>query len=54
MRGTRRGSVIGAGLASLVLLSGCAGDGPSLPKLADLNPFAEKEVPLPGKRIAVM
>ena len=37
-----------------MLLSGCAGDGPSLPKLADLNPFAEKEVPLPGKRIAVM
>ena len=54
MRGTRRSSVIGAGLCSLVLLSGCAGDGPSLPKLANLNPFAEKEVPLPGKRIAVM
>ena len=52
--GTRRSSVIGAGLSSLVLLSGCAGDGPSLPKLANLNPFAEKEVPLPGKRIAVM
>ena len=54
MRGTRRSSVMGAGLSSLVLLSGCAGDGPSLPKLANLNPFAEKEVPLPGKRIAVM
>jgi outer membrane protein assembly factor BamB len=37
-----------------VLLAGCAGDGPSLPKLANLNPFAEKAVPLPGKRIAVM
>ena len=45
---------MGAGLSSLVLLSGCAGDGPSLPKLANLNPFAEKAVPLPGKRIAVM
>jgi outer membrane protein assembly factor BamB len=37
-----------------VLLSGCAGDGPSLPKLANLNPFAEKAVPLPGKRISIM
>jgi outer membrane protein assembly factor BamB len=32
-------------------LFGC---GDSLPKLQDLNPFAEKEVPLPGKRIAVI
>ena len=29
-------------------------DGPTLPKLNDLNPFAEKAVPLPGKRIPVM
>ena len=34
------------------LLAGCS-DGPSLPRLSDLNPFAEKEVPLPGKRIPV-
>jgi outer membrane protein assembly factor BamB len=27
---------------------------PSLPKIQDLNPFAEKEVPLSGKRIAVI
>ena len=54
MRGTRHSGVIGAGLSSLVLLSGCAGDGPSLPKLANLNPFAEKAVPLPGKRISIM
>ena len=54
MRGTRQSGVIGAGLSSLVLLSGCAGDGPSLPKLANLNPFAEKAVPLPGKRISIM
>lgn len=44
----------GAGLCSIVLLSGCAGDGPSLPKLGDLNPFAEKQVPLPGRRVPVM
>jgi outer membrane protein assembly factor BamB len=32
-------------------LSGC---GDSMPRLQDLNPFAEKEVPLAGKRIAVI
>jgi outer membrane protein assembly factor BamB len=32
-------------------LSAC---GDSMPRLSDLNPFAEKEVPLPGKRIAVL
>jgi outer membrane protein assembly factor BamB len=26
----------------------------SMPRLSDLNPFAEKEVPLPGKRIAII
>jgi outer membrane protein assembly factor BamB len=44
---------VGASL-SLLVLAGCAGDGPSLPKIGDLNPFAEKAVPLPGKRIPVM
>jgi outer membrane protein assembly factor BamB len=34
-----------------VLLAGC---GDSMPRLQDLNPFAEKEVPLTGKRIAVI
>lgn len=37
-----------------LLMAGCAGDGPSLPKIGDLNPFAEKQVALPGKRIPVM
>ena len=54
MRGGTRSSVVGAGLCAVVLLAGCAGDGPSLPKLANLNPFAEKQVPLPGKRVPVM
>jgi len=55
MRGRGRlGGLIGAGLVPLVLLAGCAGDGPSLPKISSLNPFAEKAVPLPGKRIPVM
>jgi len=44
---------MGGSLWVLALLCGCA-DGPSLPKLNDLNPFAEKAVPLPGKRIPVM
>jgi outer membrane protein assembly factor BamB len=35
-------------------LAGCSDSLPSLPKITDLNPFAEKQVPLPGKRIAIM
>jgi outer membrane protein assembly factor BamB len=42
-----------------LLLTGCADmtagmSMPSLPKFADLNPFAEKPQPLPGKRISVI
>ena len=41
-----------------VVLSLCAalvaGCGDSMPKLQDLNPFAEKEVPLQGKRVSVI
>ena len=51
--GIGRHSIIGASLSVLASLCGCA-DGPSLPKLNDINPFAEKAVPLPGKRIPVM
>src|SRR5262245_17655881 len=48
------GSVTAA-LFCTVLLSGCEGASlPSLPKFQDLNPFAEKELPLPGKRISVI
>lgn len=35
-------------------LGGCGSSLPSLPKISDLNPFAEKQQPLPGKRIPVM
>jgi len=35
-------------------LGGCSDSLPSLPKFSDLNPFAEKQTPLPGKRIAIM
>jgi outer membrane protein assembly factor BamB len=46
-------------LACGFALSGCADSLagmslPSLPKIQDLNPFAEKETPLPGKRIPVI
>lgn len=43
-----------AALVCAVALSGCSDSLPSLPKISDLNPFKEKQVPLPGKRIAVM
>jgi outer membrane protein assembly factor BamB len=51
--------VVGVALACALALSGCADSLagmslPSLPKIQDINPFAEKEVPLPGKRIAVI
>jgi outer membrane protein assembly factor BamB len=38
-------------LACALVVTGC---GDSMPRLQDLNPFAEKEVPLAGKRIAVI
>ena len=40
------------------VLAGCSTDSglslPDLPKMSELNPFAAKEVPLPGKRVAVL
>jgi outer membrane protein assembly factor BamB len=49
----------GAVLLCALALAGCADSLagmslPSLPKLDDINPFAEKPVPLPGKRISVI
>lgn len=46
-------------LAMAVVASGLTGCSeslpsiPSMPRLSDLNPFAEKQIPLPGKRIPV-
>ena len=40
-------------LALVVGLAGCAEGGPELPKFSDLNPFKEKQTPLPGRRIAL-
>ena len=51
-RGARGRLRVGAALLLCgFLLAGC---GDSMPQLQDLNPFAEKEVPLAGKRIAVI
>jgi outer membrane protein assembly factor BamB len=42
----------GATTLLVCALAGCS-EGPQIPRLGDLNPFAEKETPLPGKRIPV-
>lgn len=51
-------NVVSAPLAvvmSVVMLAGCSDGGlPSIPKIGDLNPWKEQQVPLPGKRIPVM
>ncbi len=41
-------------IALATVLSGCSSGGLSLPSMNELNPFAEKEVPLPGERVAVL
>jgi outer membrane protein assembly factor BamB len=50
------GEAAKAALGAVLMLFALAllGCGDSLPKLQDLNPFAEKELPLPGKRISVI
>jgi outer membrane protein assembly factor BamB len=50
---TRIAAVAGAILAA-ALAAGCAESMPSLPKIGDLNPFKEKQAPLPGTRIPIM
>jgi hypothetical protein len=44
--------VIACAVASA--LAGCSDSLPSMPKIGDLNPFAEKQKPLPGTRIPVI
>jgi outer membrane protein assembly factor BamB len=49
---------VAVGLTSAMLAAGCSGGSlpslPSLPKMSQLNPFSEKDPPLPGKRISVL
>jgi outer membrane protein assembly factor BamB len=52
-------AAVGLVLLAALGLTGCSDafvgmSMPSFPKLDDINPFAEKPVPLPGKRIAVI
>ncbi|MGQ0672559.1 MAG: outer membrane protein assembly factor BamB family protein [Hyphomicrobium sp.] len=55
MAPTRNGRIVLASfLTGALLLGGCADSLPSLPKIGDLNPFKEKQTPLPGKRIAIL
>ncbi len=50
----KRAAALIAAVAAASALTACAGDGPTLPKLADLNPFKEKQQPLPGRRVAIV
>jgi outer membrane protein assembly factor BamB len=43
--------LLAAPMVCAALLTGC---GDSMPRLQDMNPFAEKEVPLAGKRVSVI
>ncbi len=43
-----------ASALALLGLTGCSGGMPSLSDIASLNPFAEKQVPLPGTRVPVV
>jgi len=57
--GALRLAMAGLSLAALVSLSGCADSLagmslPPMPKITDLNPFAEKQQPLPGKRVEII
>jgi outer membrane protein assembly factor BamB len=51
-RATRVTAVLLAGIAA-GFLAGCADNALELPKISDLNPFKEKQTPLPGRRIAL-
>ena len=53
-RARRQCAGVGAAVLAAAVLGACAGDGPTLPKLSDLNPFKEKQQPLPGRRIAIV
>jgi hypothetical protein len=50
---TDRLSALASALA-LLSLAGCSGGMPNVADIAALNPFAEKQVPLPGTRVPVV
>ena len=49
-----RPALLLASMATAALVAGCSDSLPSMPKIGDLNPFAEKQKPLPGTRLAVI
>lgn len=49
----RQAAFLAAGCAAAVVAA-CAGDGPTLPKITELNPFKSKAEVLPGRRIPVV
>lgn len=51
--GTKRRVAVGSALVVLGL-AGCSGGLPTTADLNAMNPFAEKQVPLPGKRVPVL
>ncbi len=50
----KRVAAVPVAMIAAVLASGCSGGLPSLPKVGDLNPFKEKQQPMPGTRIPIM
>ena len=55
MQGRRlRSTCVLLAASSVLALAGCSESLPSLPKFSDLNPWAEKPVPLPGKRVPII
>lgn len=54
LRRTRRPVLAAIIIAVSASVSACSDSLPSLPKVSELNPFKEKETPLPGRRLAVL
>lgn len=48
----RNAAIVAVVALMAATIAGCS-DGPSLPRISDLNPFAEKEAPMPGKRVSI-
>ncbi len=53
-RAYARKAAVAAVCLAAVAAAGCAGEGPTLPKISDLNPFKEKQQPLPGRRVPIV
>ena len=54
LRRVKQAALTAAIIAAGASVSGCSDSLPSLPKVSELNPFKEKQAPLPGRRVAVL